>query len=448
MATYSTKGVAGIPLAALDAIQDENTRQVLVALVDGWHVRNGSTGTGDSRFVTKAELAQQAFKTDLLVSSGGTSSGGGSADGGGTVKPGQIAQIINDVQASVFASQLWSDLGSRISLIQIDNTQNAADIKTETQKRINADNAIVQTTTTQFAVLNGNVAAVQQQVTTIANNVSSYSQLLTTLQSQVGANTSALQIEANTRATADNELSAKFSVKIDQNGYVSGFGLMSTANNSTPYSRFIVRADQFAIGSPSGPGITPAVPFVVQTTWDAKGNPPGVYMDTAYLKKASIATALIDDAAITSAKIQNAAVTYAKIGDAEVGTLKIQGNAVTIPSSATSIGYGPWAAVYLPQPGNVVCIGQAVISGTSSADGGGSFYGSIRVSCYSNPGPVLYGTGPTATGSGYGSAGTQATIMTMAVFSLPAGYYSFNLQVDTSMANLGLCQILALGTMR
>lgn len=335
MATVSTnKGVAGIPLAALDAIPDENTRQVLAALVEGWHVRNGTTGNGDGRFVTKAELTQQAFKTQQAATTAAGSSSSTQTNLG-TIKPGQIAQIINDVQASVFASQLWSDLGSRISLIQIDSTQNAADIKTETQKRINADNAIVQTTTTQFAVLNGNVAAVQQQVTTIANTVSAYSQMLTTLQSQVGANTSALQIEATTRANADNEMLAKFSVKIDQNGYVSGFGLMSTANNSTPYSRFIVRADQFAIGSPSGPGIQPAVPFVVLTTYDAKGNPPGVYMDSAYMKKASVGTLMIDGNAVTVP-----AAAYSGWGSA-IGTSYTEVQVLYFNRSAGADGYAP-----------------------------------------------------------------------------------------------------------
>lgn len=305
----STNKVAGINLAALNAIQDENTRQVLSALVDGWHMRNGSTGDGDSRFVTLKELNDITGATTGQDGTSSSAGQGGSSSSTSAVKPGQIAQIISDVQNSVFTSLLWSQLGDRISLIQINTSQNAADILTETTKRISADNAIVQTTNTQFAVINGNVSALQQQVTTMANNVAAYAQLITTLQAQVGANTSALQIEATTRASADNEMLAKFTVKIDQNGYVSGFGLMSTANNSTPYSQFIVRADQFAIGSPSGPGVTPAVPFVVQTTYDSKGNPPGVYIDTAMIKKAS------------------------------VGTLMIDGNAVTVPGSA----YSGWA---------------------------------------------------------------------------------------------------------
>jgi hypothetical protein len=79
---------------------------------------------------------------------------------------------------------------------------------------------------------------------------------------------------------------------------VSGFGLISTANNSTPFSEFIVRADRFAIGSPSGPGITPKVPFVVLTTTDAEGNAPGVYIDSAIIKNAAIGTLKLDGEAV------------------------------------------------------------------------------------------------------------------------------------------------------
>ena len=168
---------------------------------------------------------------------------------------------------------------------------NAAAITTETTARINGDNAITSSVTTQFSTVNNNIAALQQSNTTITNNVASLSSTVTTLQATVGANTSAIQTEATTRANADNDLYAKYSVKIDQNGYVSGFGLMSTANNAAPSSTFIVRADSFAVGSPSGPGITPAVPFVVKSTPttnpDGSTIPVGVYMSSAYVKELS-----------------------------------------------------------------------------------------------------------------------------------------------------------------
>lgn len=52
---------------------------------------------------------------------------------------------------------------------------------------------------------------------------------------------------------ADGELYAQYSVKIDNNGYVSGFGLASEPVNGVPYSDFMVRADRFSISSPTIP---------------------------------------------------------------------------------------------------------------------------------------------------------------------------------------------------
>lgn len=299
MATKTNTGVPGIPDSALSAVSDENTRMVLRALVDGWNVRNGGSGNGDNQFITKAEMK-------LGVGNAVTQAMSGQYVPSQAATTGSVVDMVNQVQASVMASKLWSDLGTRIDLIDIDASKNAADITSEVTKRLNGDNAIVNSTNTQFSVINQNVAAVQTQTNTLANNVSAVAQSLTTLQSVVGQNVSALQVEAQTRASKDGDMEAKFTVKVDMNGYVSGFGLMSTANNSTPYSRFIVRADQFAIGSPSGPGIAPTVPFVVQTTTDSYGNPPGAYIDRAFIK------------------------------NADIGTLKVGGHAITVPMSGVS----------------------------------------------------------------------------------------------------------------
>jgi hypothetical protein len=59
---------------------------------------------------------------------------------------------------------------------------------------------------------------------------------------------------------ATGELYAQYSIKIDQNGFVSGFGLSSeTTVNGTPYSNFLVRADRFAIASPTAPNATKTI---------------------------------------------------------------------------------------------------------------------------------------------------------------------------------------------
>ena len=303
MSAAYNKGVPGIPLASLDAIQDENTRQVLKAMVDGWHVRNGSVGQGDSAFVTKGELAS-ATGHKLIGGVGGGNFGQGVSPGAGAgsaLTPGKISQIITDLQASVMESVLFKELGDRIKLIQITATGVATGLTTEITNRTNADNAIVSSVTTQFATVNGNISALQTSQTTIANNVSALTSTVTTLQASVGSNTTAIQTEATARVNADNSIYSKYSVKIDTNGYVTGFGLISTANNATPFSEFMVRADRFSIASPSGPGITPTVPFIVYTTNQTMSDgtviPPGVYIDYVMVKRLSgayFSTGLLD----------------------------------------------------------------------------------------------------------------------------------------------------------
>lgn len=195
-------------------------------------------------------------------------------------------------------------------------------------------------------------------------------------------------VQQNYYAKASGEaLEGQYTVKIDLNGYVSGFGLASTAPvNGTPSSEFIVRADRFSIASP---GQTTIIPFIVQatpTTINGVSVPAGVYMNDAYIRNgtitnAKIGNAAIDDAKIASlsadkiiagtidtarlaidnvtldsyydgsigrnrlrirdlgvdtAKITDAAITTAKIGDLAVSTLKIAGNAITQPQTYTA----------------------------------------------------------------------------------------------------------------
>ena len=186
----------------------------------------------------------------------------------------------------------------------------------ERQARSNADSALSTsitglsaTVTSNFNTLN---AAIQTESTTRANAVSSLSTQITSLQSTVTNNNStlsaAIQTEATTRANVDTGLLAQYTVKTDVNGYISGFGLASTANNAAPSSEFLVRADTFRIASPSGPSITPASPFIVRTTPTTIGGvnvPAGVYIQDAFIANGSISNAKIANATIDSAKIAN-----------------------------------------------------------------------------------------------------------------------------------------------
>jgi len=176
---------------------------------------------------------------------------------------------------------------------------------------------------TLSSAVNNNAALVQNFQTTQTNVNTSVANQFTQLQTKVDDNLVMLREESSVRAEKDGKLEAQYTVKVDVNGYVSGFGLASTANNSTPYSDFIVRANRFAIGSPSGPGIQPVTPFIVLTTTDAAGNPPGVYMRDTFIQNASIDMAKIKNLLVDNAHIKNLSVDNLKLADGAVSGNKV-----------------------------------------------------------------------------------------------------------------------------
>ena len=60
-----------------------------------------------------------------------------------------------------------------------------------------------------------------------------------------------LQTTVSQEATTIDGLQGRYTVKIDNNNHVSGFGLASTNNDGSICSAFVVRADRFAIVSPN-----------------------------------------------------------------------------------------------------------------------------------------------------------------------------------------------------
>lgn len=169
--------------------------------------------------------------------------------------------------------------------------------------------------------------------------------------SQLKTQTATIQQQAQTI----DGIQAKWTVKINNNGYAAGFGLISTPNNGAIVSAFMVDADAFVVGK-AGTNIKPIVSVSGGQTVEGIYYPEsGTYLNTAWISKASIGTAHINDAAINSAKIQDGAITNAKIGNAqittakigdgqitsakigvaEVDTLRIKGNAVTVPYAYT-----------------------------------------------------------------------------------------------------------------
>jgi hypothetical protein len=211
-------------------------------------------------------------------------------------------------------------------------TSNIAAITTEQTARIDGDTSLATLITNLTSTVNTNLstltASINSEASTRASADSSLSSQITTLTSTVNTNntslTAAVQTEAITRASVDNGLLAQYTVKVDVNGRVAGYGLASTLINGTPTSSFTVIADRFSVVRPSNTGETPTVPFVVGTV----NGQSVVAISNAVIQDAAITTAKIGNAAITTAKIADLAVSSAKIADAAITTAKIASAAI------------------------------------------------------------------------------------------------------------------------
>ena len=243
---------------------------------------------------------------------------------------------IDAIAAGVLgASLLVPALRSRIDLIDAPNGVTGS----VNQRLDDLSNMLAQQISTVAVSANNAAALVQQEQTARIQGDNALAYDVSTVQTTVGQHTTSIQ----QHASSINGLNAQYTVKIDNNGYVSGFGLASTSNNGVPTSEFIVNADKFAVITPGNPL---ARPFTIGTV---NG-----------ITKTIISDALIGDAAINTAKIGDAAITTAKIKDLAVDTLKIGDHAVTIPVSAFAATPDVSVTLVLDQPATLFILGTMV----------------------------------------------------------------------------------------
>ena len=302
--------------------------------------------------------------------------------------PAYLLELLTD---EITSSQLHTELGTRIDLIDASDSVTgsvAYRVAQEALARATADGtnslaitgldtrlttaegsitsqaasftALNSTLTTANTNITGNATAITGLSTTVTNQggqITAVSDDVTLLNTTVGGHTTSIA----THTSSISGVEGKFTVKIDNNNHVSGFGLISTANDATPTAAFGVRADQFWVAPPAvaptanaptsnlyvgrawtntaDPPVTkyydgsawqttpPNMPFVVRTTPGPVNGvtvPAGVYIDTA----------MIADATITQAKIGilNADV----INSGLLNTVDFYGN--TIAGSSIYLG--------------------------------------------------------------------------------------------------------------
>ena len=108
------------------------------------------------------------------------------------------------------------------------------------------------------------VQVVQTTLAKATGDIKSLGERITTVQSTAEGNKATVQ--AHSRSI--NGLEAQYTVKVDANGKVAGYGLSTTPKNGTPESKFIVNVDRFGIGAA---GKADVFPFTVDTRQNRVG---------------------------------------------------------------------------------------------------------------------------------------------------------------------------------
>ena len=132
-------------------------------------------------------------------------------------------------------------------------------------------------------------------------------------------------------------------VTVDNNGILSGYGLVSQLINGQVTSAFGINADQFYIGAPSS-GKKPFTVLTSPGTVNGIPVPAGTYIDTAYIADATITSAKIQElngAKITAGSIKAEQLSVQSLSalNAKIGTITTTGSqgSMTISDSLIEI---------------------------------------------------------------------------------------------------------------
>ena len=148
-------------------------------------------------------------------------------------------------------SALASDITTLSATVTSGDNTNAAAITNEATARANADSAVATTVSNLAATVtsgdNTNSAAISSEATARANADSALSSTVSSLTSTVNGVSASVTAEASARVAADNTLLAKYGVKLNSNGYITGF----SQNNDGTTGTFKILADEFKIIDPA-----------------------------------------------------------------------------------------------------------------------------------------------------------------------------------------------------
>ena len=269
---------------AAEARERVSKIQTLTAKIDSLKiggrnlVRNSDIKTTDNQYLHQFAITEApAFGDDVVVTLWGDLGSGRTGFGiYNTHGFGELAKLVKISDGIYQAKFKWAD-----------NTYNGNDKKTNENLNVYA---YPRSSTSEFTInrvkfevgtvgtdwtpapeddnglqeVRGTVQVVQTTLAKATGDIKSLGERITTAQSTADGNKATVQAHAR----SINGLEAQYTVKVDVNGKVAGYGLATTPKNGTPESKFIVNVDRFGIGAT---GKADVFPFTVDTQQNRVG---------------------------------------------------------------------------------------------------------------------------------------------------------------------------------
>lgn len=189
-------------------------------------------------------------------------------------------------------------LANQVTILAAANSSNAAAIISEQTARVSADSAMASNITNLFTATGNNAAALIAEQNTRTSQDAALSSAITTAQASLGGEIASVRTDMTADITTVNgkatAIGARWTAVVDVSGLVGGFGVYNNGN----FVEAGFNVDKFWIGRT----IDKVKPFIM-----------------------SAGTVFIDKAVIRNA---------------DIGTLKIEGNAVTVPQYVQLPGTG------------------------------------------------------------------------------------------------------------
>lgn len=231
------------------------------------------------------------------------------------------AKLLDIIQrnSSIFSVALARRIESQFQAIDTESKGVAEQITASFQTLEGLVATFTQTFTDALDTTNTNI-------TTNYYTIAQTDSAIAALETSVGSEINGLETSVSTLSSSVDGIEGVHAIRIDNNGYISGYGLISSIRDGLPVSDFIISDASFRVVNSAGAGnYTPFAVYPTTRIVDGVTVPAGVYAENLYVTRANVS-----DAAINSAKI-------AELG---VETLNIADNAVTVPIAAFFNGPG------------------------------------------------------------------------------------------------------------